>query len=468
MQGKHDDGEFWQKKIDKMSERCKKWSNRNLSFQGKVHILKSEVLSVIMYAIRLKVLPINYKDQIKKMIWNFIWNSKPERVKRNTCIRLKVDGGIGVPDIDKIIQAARLSMLAKILTGESERWKELPNKYLKILDEKYGIEFFSLKATCTKYEPLMSEIPTFYQEMIQSWQNLKTCECESEKHFNPYEQYLWCNHKIQLNNRPLTDSYWAKAGILKVRDILDKEGELKIDEIKNKVSNKAEVELKLIKIMKAIPADWKPLLRTNSYDETIDHDTIKLTIKINGKDRQLQKVTCKDIYRILLKYDYQKSRSEINIEEQWGEIDWYKIYREMCRKNPDIDRKKVDFNWKCLQNAVYTETKLHKIGLSNGMCQFCEIENEDTEHMLYLCETISGVWETVEAELKIKHNIDTNICYKDILLGRYDDSKNNAKERLLINQYISNTKWLLWTRRNELRYEQKWSDVTKIITNITK
>ncbi len=45
------------------------------------------------------------------------------------------------------------------------------------------------------------------------------------------EQYLWCNHLIHIDGKVLNDSKWAKKGILKVKDVIDEDGELRYKNI---------------------------------------------------------------------------------------------------------------------------------------------------------------------------------------------------------------------------------------------
>ncbi len=48
---------YWDRQIEKIKNKCAKWSKRKLSFQARVHVIKSEIINSIMYAMRSKVLP---------------------------------------------------------------------------------------------------------------------------------------------------------------------------------------------------------------------------------------------------------------------------------------------------------------------------------------------------------------------------------------------------------------------------
>ncbi len=86
-----------------------------------------------MYAMRAKVLPEKYKTELKKIIWSFLWNNKPDKVKRNACTRMTHYGGLGMHDIEKAIQTQNAWE-----NCEWEKRKLLPLQLLKVLDKKYG------------------------------------------------------------------------------------------------------------------------------------------------------------------------------------------------------------------------------------------------------------------------------------------------------------------------------------------
>ncbi len=107
--------------------------------------------------------------------------------------------------------------------------------------------------------------------------------------------------------------------------------------------------------------------------------------------KQLETLTSKYIYKILLQYDNIKSRGKQICEQIWGETRWDEVYLEMYRKQHCFDRKIRDFEWKCMQHSVNSEVRMIKYGYSNGKCKFCEIKEETLEYLVYDCETLDGI-----------------------------------------------------------------------------
>ncbi len=61
----------------------------------------------------------------------------------------------------------------------------------------------------------------------------------------PGEQYLWCNHLIHIDGKVLNESKWAKTGILKVKYVINEDGELRYNNIQHKINNQGEIYLKI-------------------------------------------------------------------------------------------------------------------------------------------------------------------------------------------------------------------------------
>ena len=76
----------WEKKIEKMNSLFLSWSKRNLSILGKVLIIKALIIPIFTFIVSSCVIPEKYKKEIESKCFKFIWNGKPDKVKRNTLI----------------------------------------------------------------------------------------------------------------------------------------------------------------------------------------------------------------------------------------------------------------------------------------------------------------------------------------------------------------------------------------------
>jgi hypothetical protein len=91
---------------------------------GKVLIIKALIIPIFTLFVSSCVIPEKYKKEIESKCFKFIWNGKPDKVKRNTLIGDFEKGGLKMIGI---IKALMISTLPKI---ERFRFDHDKNKLL--------------------------------------------------------------------------------------------------------------------------------------------------------------------------------------------------------------------------------------------------------------------------------------------------------------------------------------------------
>ena len=76
----------------------KLWRKRQITPLGRVAILKSLILSKIVYLwILLPNPPDKLVDALQKTMYEFVWNRKQDRISRKIAIKSIAKGGLGIP-----------------------------------------------------------------------------------------------------------------------------------------------------------------------------------------------------------------------------------------------------------------------------------------------------------------------------------------------------------------------------------
>ena len=97
------------KTLKKMENILKIWCRRYLTLYGKVTIINTFVIFQLVYL--LSVLPSPSEEmlmRINKLVFEFVWNAKPDKVKRSSMKLPKKNGGVSVPDIVLKDQALKI------------------------------------------------------------------------------------------------------------------------------------------------------------------------------------------------------------------------------------------------------------------------------------------------------------------------------------------------------------------------
>ena len=130
---------FWETLICKVKAKLKLWYMRDLSFDGKVQIIKSIGLATVSYALEMKIINRDHVRELNKVLWHFLWSGKSYSVKKGICILPKQAGGLGNIDLSILITVKRILWVIRILKAKcNANWAVLPMKYMECLDRDSG------------------------------------------------------------------------------------------------------------------------------------------------------------------------------------------------------------------------------------------------------------------------------------------------------------------------------------------
>ena len=106
------------------------WSKRNLSILGKVLIIKALIIPIFTFIVSSYVFSEKYKKEIESKCFKFIWNGKPDKVKRNTLIGDFEKGGLKMVDIESYFISLKASWISRLADSKFSNRKLIPLTYL--------------------------------------------------------------------------------------------------------------------------------------------------------------------------------------------------------------------------------------------------------------------------------------------------------------------------------------------------
>ena len=110
-----------------------------------------------------------------------------------------------------------------------------------------------------------------------------------------------------------------------------------------------------------------------------------------------------------------------------------------------------------MHNALFSESKLQLMGMSNGSFQFCKTDSEILHHLFYQCRITQNFILKVENALNILMRnklivAAIKIQLKHLILGFLHADQNI---QTLINFVLPLLKWELWKQRNFVKFENR-------------
>ena len=407
----------WFSKLEKVKAILKFWKMRNISIYGKVVILKSLIISQFVYVASVLPTPQKLVKDLNKLLFNFIWNSKREKVKRSVLLNPIESGGLGMFDVLTKFKSLYLSWFINYFQCKDDTpWKFMFTYWI----EKIGHISFILKCNCCKKDMLAlcqkHKLPSFYIDCLTSWSELRYIDFI---HVNDVaNQILWYNSNITVEKKPIFFREWYNKGIVSIADIIEN-GRYKSRECIGRVlgSNSLLIDFMYVKLKKAVPNVWlKNIPDIATQNSTHPNDSDIHTFEIKTLDViNLSKIKSKHIYDIINNFQ----KSDVTVLAFWEEkfnlpvdFNWKDILKFKLKT---LKSNKVkQYNFKLFHQILPFRNNLFKWKIVNdNICTFC-LKPESGIHVLLECPKVVLFWKRV-IEL-IQNNFNETVSLDEELL----------------------------------------------------
>ena len=67
----------------------------------------------------------NFHVDLNKKLYKFLWDGKPEKIKRTTMCQNKIDGGLKMPDLEKFIKSLKCTWIRRLIASPASPWAKL-------------------------------------------------------------------------------------------------------------------------------------------------------------------------------------------------------------------------------------------------------------------------------------------------------------------------------------------------------
>jgi DNA-binding transcriptional regulator YhcF (GntR family) len=341
--------------IEKIDNSIKFWQSKGLSLQGRITIVKTQIVSKLVYV--LNVLPSPHKGKIKEIqdkLYKFIWDNKQDKIKRETLIGDYADGGLKMPDITSQNTSLKTMWIKRVAEKEGN-WSLYIRDKLPLND----IEYFMDSSINYGDIPTKPHKDNIWNEAILNWCILNG-DHTNKKEWNLediYQENLWWNSNIKINNKVIEYKKWAEKGIKRIHHLLTEEGNWMSHTEFQKKYNITIPFTKLYGIQKAIKNSWGDITKQEVTE--IEENRDKLVNKLESKQKGSQ-----IIYWLLVKKKNilpttRRKKWEMDIGEKIAVQYWRKHMVKMKQLNEST--KMQTWTYKFLMRIVPYNTKLHTI-----------------------------------------------------------------------------------------------------------
>lgn len=398
---------FWEPVIQKLRKRLSSWKSKNLSFGGRVCLVKSVLSALPLYFISCYRMPKGVIKKCNQIMMRFLWGGSEEDRKiawvswAQLC-KTKAEGGLGIKDLDSF----NVALLGKW------RWRLLQNQNLlwcRVLLAKYGPGSKSKKSSW--------------------WVDLYAC-CGENSLGNWFDNGI-CRRIGEGDDTSFWEDNWHGTGKFQ-EQFVDLYG----------VS--CQQNKKIAEMGQWINGSWTWSLQWNgSVDGELQvqlNEVMRIVSSfslIQGKKdcwfwtREREGIfTVKSAYEAIF-------FKEIGDTEECFSLLWKLLAPSNC----------LAFGWRVLLNRVQTKDNLIRrhVQLSDCLCPLCSSHEETVMHLLFFCQHAWLVWSHVFKWLGINF-VQPSSCKEHFV--QFGGLLVGIKKVGFMSIWVS-VIWHIWQSRNE-------------------
>ena len=403
------------------------WRMRSLTLSGKITILKTLVMSKIVFISYLSCVPKVIIEKLTEIHNDFLWDGKRPKIKHAALLSSYELGGLKSLDIEAKIKALQLTWVKRLYDGSLHSWKNIPLFYINM----HGTEIFYPNLEIIP----KNNMPVFYKNIIKFWMEIASCNPVTINSI--IAQKLCYNTLIKIGLVPLKNAF---ENVNVVKDLIDEDGLMSWQNFKTKYRLGNSDYFRWRQITDAIPGDWKIVIVRDIHDLSFEPGQHLLYLT---RMRRIEKLSCKEIYNYIIFKLKETPTSENKIQEtlNTSEIMWSKVYT-IARK-VTIDNYSRQFHFKICHNILYLNKTLQRMQLvDNSKCSFCNIEDETIVHLFSQCIVTNDLWSQIKSYFSRFLTLP-EVTPQSAFLGFLDVDEHE----LIINQILLTYKMVIYKSR---------------------
>ena len=145
-------------KLSKLKSSLNCWTTRNLTLLGRINIVKTLGISKLVYNTSVLVMPPNFDKDVNNACFWFVWNFKPDKIKRSTLIGSFDKGGLQMVDFSTVNKGLKAAWVKRIYESKDCNWCALFLSALRkygsnlLLESNYNVEDLNLTKVLAFYK----------------------------------------------------------------------------------------------------------------------------------------------------------------------------------------------------------------------------------------------------------------------------------------------------------------------------
>ena len=391
----------WLPKIDRIRKILTRNYKRKLTILGRIHIIKTDCLSQLVYVMRSISIPTAVLQVVNKLFFEFIWKGKPDakksidRIKRNVMCNDISQGGLKMINIVSFQESILIEWAVALLTNIGSYWTTLASYFFQGLG---GLSVFRCKLNkVDEIRNLESVASPFWRGVLKCWhQHSDQISAGLSK-----EDPLFNNKLIKYKSKPLFFPLCIQKSIRTIKDMYYRGQLISFNTFSEKCGRHPSSFICYYAIATA--------LKNSTY--SAEHNPSPTTY---FKGHKLHTLNRRAIYNLIkpkeLPLCVSKWERKFNITTMpahWQLIASLKEWRLRI------------LSWKIMHDIYPSGVTLQKLKIrSTNICPHCLDSKIDTlEHFFVDCAAVIPLWKEIRALILINTGSLVNLSHEVVLIS---------------------------------------------------
>ena len=381
------------------------WSRRKLTPFGKITVIKCLAISKITHLlISLPDPKDQFLNELSTLFFNFLWNNKKDKIKREVITQSYESGGLKMLDVKCFLSALKISCLQRILTNEGKLTQLLLTEcsFFSEIKSK-GIDFLSIISKQIKNP--------FWLDTLKHLKKL--CSICKPHSFNEFtSEFLFYNKHITRDGKIIYMKNWFKKGVYRVGHLLSEDGFLTFDQFKQKYNIITDF-LTYEGIIQAVKC-FQNKLGLYFVKDFYIRDSNAWKLVMAG--------SVKNIYVYMISKEL-----TLNCITKWSGscttvLQAKSIFLKLIKTTGDT--KLRWFQYRLIHRSLPTQRFLYLRKIINSpICNLCHKEEQTLEHLFWECTIVKNFWTQIDLWMKsnFAHCANLNLSREFVIFG-YDEN----------------------------------------------
>ena len=374
-----------EKKLVEMQKEINAWSKRDLTPFGRVTVIKSLIISKIVHIlIALPTPSFKLMKKINKMLYDFLWDNKPDKIKRYTTKLSLEKGGIGMIDLESFDKSLKLTWIRRLINSNST-WKSLIfNIYPELqFISHYGDKFIDNLCNLIN-NPFWKNVFSYYLEFYSKFKILSTEDLKAT--------CFQLNNKFKIANSTINNAELKRNNIFFVHQLMDDDNKFLSHE---SFIQKFNIQINYITYYSIVTC-----VRSSIDYENLEEDTPTLKFQPPLNIILKQKKGASEIYKIFIDFstDCKGKEKSILLTGIKGE-EWLTSFTILKFSTNDTKLRWLQF--RILHLILTTNRSVAKFKENQtDLCTFCNHKSETILHLFWECSIVKVFWDKLLFLLK--------------------------------------------------------------------